>query len=116
MIVSGCTKLSYNTPRMMYTATNAARISHGWLDSELWKAWAAPWKLPLIESGMPSSRWVRSRRLTASPRATPGARLNDRLAAGNRPSWLIDKGPVLGGATWATADSGTISPLSGERR
>ncbi|MNE09711.1 hypothetical protein D3C80_1023980 [compost metagenome] len=101
---------------MMYTATSAARISHGWLDSELWKACAAPWKLPMIESGMPSSRWVRSRICTASPSATPEARLNDRLAAGNRPSWLIDNGPVLGGATLASTDSGTISPVSGERR
>ncbi|MNP79497.1 hypothetical protein D3C76_1773550 [compost metagenome] len=54
--------------------------------------------------------------LTASPKATPGARLNDRLAAGNSPSWLIDSGPVLGAATWATADNGTISLLRGERR
>ncbi|MNC83809.1 hypothetical protein D3C75_1379890 [compost metagenome] len=53
---------------------------------------------------------------TASPKATPGARLKDRLAAGNKPSWAIDKGPVLGGSTRANADSGTISPLCGERR
>ena len=55
MIVSGCTKLSYSTPRMMYTATSAARISHGWLARELWKACAAPWKLPLMVLGMPIS-------------------------------------------------------------
>ncbi|MNN42756.1 hypothetical protein D3C81_1569580 [compost metagenome] len=72
--------------------------------------------MPVIESGMPSSRCARSRICTASPKATPGARLNDRLAAGNRPSWLIDSGPVLGAATCARADSGTISLVSGERR
>ena len=30
---------------MMYTATNAARIRYGWLDSELWNAWASGRKL-----------------------------------------------------------------------
>ncbi|MCY1249125.1 hypothetical protein D9M72_626310 [compost metagenome] len=100
----------------MYTATSAARISHGWLDSELWKAWAAPWNVPMIELGMPSSAIVWLRMLTASPKATPGARLNDRLAAGNMPSWAMDSGPMVGASNLARADSGTISPLRGERR
>ena len=51
-----------------------------------------------------------------SSSATPGARLNDRLAAGNMPSWLMDNGPLTGALTLATADSGTISLVSGERR
>ena len=33
-IVIGWTKLSYNTPRMMYTTAIAATISSGWLDRE----------------------------------------------------------------------------------
>ncbi|MNY56782.1 hypothetical protein D3C86_1928970 [compost metagenome] len=54
--------------------------------------------------------------ITASPNATPGARLNDRLAAGNMPSWAMDSGPMVGASNLASADSGTISPLRGERR
>ncbi|MCY1370361.1 hypothetical protein D9M71_543030 [compost metagenome] len=101
---------------MMYTANSAARISHGWLASELWNAWAAPWKLPLMAVGMPMSALAWLSMITASPSATPGARLNDRLAAGNIPSWAMDSGPTVGASNLARADSGTISPLRGERR
>jgi len=42
---------SYNIPRMMYTATSAARIRIGVLESELWKACALHWKVPCIDDG-----------------------------------------------------------------
>ncbi len=84
--------------------------------SELWKACAAPWNTPIMVEGMPISPWARCTACTASPRDTPAARLKDRLTAGNMPLWLICSGPERGAATLAMADSGTISPLSGERR
>ena len=44
---------------------------------------AVPW---MIEAGTPISFFAWLSMITASPNATPGARLNDRLAAGNMPS------------------------------
>ena len=41
-IVRGWMKLSYSTPRTMYTVTSAARISSGSLDSELRNDAAVP--------------------------------------------------------------------------
>ena len=55
----------------------------GWLASDAWKAWAVPWKLARIEAGMficRSAAWMLT---TASPRAKPGARLKDKVTAGN---------------------------------
>jgi hypothetical protein len=37
---------------MMYTTSSAARINSGAVFSDDWKAWAVPWKVPEIESGM----------------------------------------------------------------
>src|ERR1017187_8950859 len=47
--------------------------------------------------------------LTASPRATPGARLNDSVTAGTCPWWVIASGAV-GGAYRVNALSGTCVP------
>ena len=33
-IVSGCSKLSYNTPSTRYSVSNAASISKGWVSSD----------------------------------------------------------------------------------
>ena len=45
---------------------------------------------PLMAAGIPISLLAWSSRITASPRATPGARLNDIITAGNWPIWAID--------------------------
>ncbi len=50
---------------------------------------------------------------TAAPSEAPGARLNEIVAAGNWPRWLIDSGAVCS-TTSAIADSGTC-PLVGGR-
>ncbi len=70
---------------MMYTATSAARIRYGWLFSELWKACAVPWKLPVMVAGRRMAADARLMASTASPSAAPGARLNDSVTAGNCP-------------------------------
>ena len=70
---------------MMYTASSAARISSGAVFSDAWKACAVPWKVPRIAAGrrMPAALfWIA---VTASPRDTPGARLKDKVTAGNWP-------------------------------
>ncbi|MCY1291818.1 hypothetical protein D9M70_410200 [compost metagenome] len=86
--------------------TTAARISSRVLDSEAWKAAAAPWKRVWMPSGMPISCCTRSITATASPRATPGARLNDNVTAGNWPIWLIAS-CAWRSSTLARAESGT---------
>ncbi|MCY1544711.1 hypothetical protein D9M68_806110 [compost metagenome] len=63
--------------------TIAARISSRVLDREARKASAAPWNRVCTPPGRPMSCCTRSITATASPRATPAARLNDRVAAGN---------------------------------
>jgi hypothetical protein len=114
MIVSGWTKLSYSTPRMMYTATSAARISHGWLASELWNAWAAPWKLPLWSACRSRLAWIEHDHRIAQRHA---GRQVERQVGGREHAVMADRqGPMVGGSTLASADSGTISPVSGERR
>src|ERR1044071_2138553 len=80
----------------MYTVMSAARISSGSLASEAWKAWAVPWKLARIEAGRPRSCRALSMACTASPRATPGARLKERVTAGNWP-WIDGQGGGGGG-------------------
>ena len=47
--------------------------------------------------------------LTASPRATPGARLNESVTAGNWP-WWFTASVVVEGAYRLNADSGTGAP------
>ena len=55
-----------------------------------------------------SAAWIE---LTASPRAVPEARLNEMVAAGNCPWWLMESGEVPG-SKCAKALSGTDSPVS----
>ncbi|MNO42995.1 hypothetical protein D3C76_332000 [compost metagenome] len=69
--------------------TTAARISSSVLDSEAWNASAAPWKRVCTPAGIPMSCCTCSITLTASPSATPGARLNDIITAGNWPIWAM---------------------------
>ncbi len=47
----------------------AARISQGWLLSELWKACAVPWKAAMTVSGLPTAGSAVRIAVTASPRA-----------------------------------------------
>ena len=60
-------------------------ISQISLPSALWKAAAVPWKLARMLGGRPSSRSTSSIARVAWPRDTPGARLNERVTAGNWP-------------------------------
>ena len=76
---------------------------------EAWKAWAVPWKLPRMLAGSPIFWVVASMAFTASPRETPGARLKDRVVAGNCPWWLMTSGPVVS-STRVMALSGTWPP------
>src|SRR5207247_8565927 len=74
----------------------AARMRSGWLASEAWKAWAVPWKVALMEVG--KAIWRSAARIasTASPREKPGARLKERVTAGNWPWWLTARGTRAG--------------------
>ena len=67
----------------MYMVTMAARISSKVDDSDARNASAAPWNWVLMPPGKPISCSTRSITATASPSDTPGARLNDRVTAGN---------------------------------
>src|SRR5690606_20213082 len=115
-IVNGCTKLSYSTPRRMYTVASAARMSQGWVASDSWNACAVPRNTPLMDAGGSSSATACETSRTASPNATPEAVLNETVAEGTIPSWAMLNGPTAGGSMRATALSGTIWPVSGERR
>ena len=85
----------------------------GWLASEAWKAWAVPWKLARMEAGSPIPRSTPSMAFTASPSATSGARLNDRVTDGSCPWWLTCSG-VMPGVMCVKALRGTWAPV-GER-
>src|ERR1700674_503199 len=96
----------------MYTTMMAARISHGWLRTDASKARAVPWRLPITEVGLPiraSRAWIAS---TASPNATPGARLKDKVTAGNSDWWFTVTGETPF-STAATRLKGT-NPLAVE--
>src|SRR5678816_410645 len=93
----------------MYTVMSAARMSSGSLASEAWKACAVPWKLARIDGGRPIARSAARMAVTAWPRETPGARLNDSVTAENWPWWLMASGAVLG-ARREKALSGTWAP------
>ena len=85
-------KLSYRTPSTMYIVTIAARISHSSLSSDARNASAAPWKLICTLSGRSELGLGRLDRLRRRRPATRrGARLNEIVAAGNWPMWLIDE-------------------------
>ena len=68
-----------------------------------------PWKLPRMLAGSPIFLVVASMAWTASPSEAPGARLNDRVVAGNCPWWLMTSGPVVS-STRVMALSGTLPP------
>src|SRR5689334_6885000 len=90
----------------MYMVTTAARISQSSFASEPRNALAAPWKAICALAGTPISSfafWITS---TASPSDAPGARLNEMVAAGNWPRWLMTSGAVCS-ETRAMDESGT---------
>ena len=66
------------------------------MTSDDWKACAVPWKLPSQRDRRRAGRacicWMRS---TAWPSAVPGARLKERVTAGNWPWWLTVSGAIL---------------------
>ena len=97
----------------MYMVITAASTSSSVLDSEAWKARAAPWKAASTDSGIwPSVRSCAIRSctaLTAWPSDTPGAVLNEMVAAGSWPTWFTAR--AMGRSlTVATEDSGTGAP------
>src|SRR5262249_33629993 len=94
----------------MYTVTRAARMRMGWLASDAWKACAVPWKLAWMEGGMFICRSAACMRVTASPRDTPGARLNDSVTAGKKPWWFTASGVVLS-AEWGEVGRGSCLPV-----
>ena len=57
-------------------------MSSGSLASELWKAWALPWKLPTMDEGKPMSLRAAWIAFTAALSEAPGARLNEKVMAG----------------------------------
>ena len=75
---------------------------------ESWNACAVPWKLPEIVAGRVSAAtdWTRA---TASPSATPGCRLNDKVTEGSWPVWFTDSGPTVP-FVLTTVESGTRLP------
>ena len=74
-----------------------------------WKAWAAPWKLPISVGGMRNSAITALTLSIAWLSDKPGLRLKDSVTAGNCPWWLTVSGltPLL---IRATADNGTSAP------
>ena len=87
-------KLSYSTPRTMYTVTSAARISSGSFDSELRNDAAVPWKSACRLAGIfiPFCSLVIFS--IASPSDACGARLKLTVIEGNCPWCVIDSGSV----------------------
>src|SRR5512134_2383964 len=75
---------------------------------EAWKACAVPWKLVVMDAGR-VARATLSTAETASPRANPGRRLNERVTEGSWPRWFTSSGPRPGDSL-ATADRGTSAP------
>ena len=69
----------------MYTVTMAARMSTGSFEMEFSKAAAVPWKLATMLAGIPSEAVALRILSTAAPSEACGARLNDRVTAGNCP-------------------------------
>src|SRR3546814_17670739 len=59
-------------------------ISIGVLDSESWYACALPWNVPVTAPGIPISSADCLIASPAWPRATPGARLKDKVTDGKR--------------------------------
>src|SRR5882724_9248739 len=68
--------------------STAANSSMPWLATACWKTWALPSKLVAIWAGRPTSAAASWIDFTASPSATPGARLNEIMTAGSWAMWL----------------------------
>src|SRR5262249_57113451 len=94
----------------MYTVMRAARMSSGSLASAAWKAWAVPWKVARIDGGMAISRSAARIASTAWPREARGARLNEKVTAGNWPWWLMASGASVG-VKWAQGLRRTGAPV-----
>src|SRR6204780_1709532 len=90
-------KLSYSTPRTMYTVTRAARISRASFDCEFSKAAAVPWKPTCTLAGKFMFFAALLMASMASPSEALPARLKDAVTEGNCPWWLIDSDSVPGG-------------------
>src|ERR1700704_4483876 len=76
----------------MKMASSADAIRKGWLASESWNALALPVNVDVRPGGSPSDFSLALIASTAWPRDLLGARLNDRVTAGNWPSWLTVSG------------------------
>src|SRR5580698_8424662 len=87
-------KLSYRTPRTIYTVTSAARISRGSLESELRNDAAVPWKSACRLAGMFMLFCSLSIFVIALPSDAFGARLNETVIDGNCPWCVIESGSV----------------------
>ncbi|MNN41018.1 hypothetical protein D3C81_1551110 [compost metagenome] len=85
------------------------------MEREARKASAAPWNSVTIEIGRFSSFSICVILSTAAPRDSPGARLNETVAAGNWPWWLTTSWPVRS-LMRAMAPSGTCPPDDDGRR
>src|SRR3984885_7346559 len=99
-------KLSYSTPRTMYTVTRAARISRASFPEEFSKAAAVPWKLACTLAGKFISLAVLLIASMAWPSEALSARLNETVTEGNWPWWLIESDSVPG-SMWVKAARGT---------
>ena len=89
--------------------TSAARISMGWLSSDLAKARAVPWNVPRTDTGTPSPATAFSMAAVASESATLGDRLKLMVEAGVPLWWLTESG-VLVSSSRAKLESGMRSP------
>ncbi len=89
-------------------------MSSGWVASESWNACATPAKRPWMLAGRPIRRAAFCTAATASPSATPGARLKEMVTAGKRPWWLTWSGAELGSKR-VSAVRGTVAPVLDER-
>src|SRR5260370_7541226 len=76
------------------TATKAATIRMGVLLSELWKAWALPWKLVVIEGGRWRSAAALRIAVTAFPIVLLAARLKLKVTEGNSPCLFTPPEPI----------------------
>ena len=70
-------------PSTMYTANSANATRKPSFLSESWNACAVPWNVPRMPAGSLISASACEIASTASPRAIPGARLNEIVTDGN---------------------------------
>src|SRR5579862_51318 len=90
----------------MYIVRTAAAIRYSSFVSDPLNAATAPWNAVTKLLGRPISCSARLMALTASWSEDPGATLNEMVAAGNCPRWVIKRGPERC-STCTIADSGT---------